>query len=857
MFKKEERYDFGEVGRYKFNQRVYGKLDAPANGSYEKLLNLNDVVAVLRQIISMNNDPKAKPDDIDHLGNRRIKAVGEMLQERLMVGMVRMRRAIQDRMSTCDPLTAVPAQLVAANVLLKPAKDFLMNSQMSQFMDQVNPLSQLEHKRTISSMGPGGLKRERAGFEVRDVHISHYGRLCPIQTPEGPNIGLVVRFAAYSRLNPFGFIETPYLRVDQGKITSAIVWLDAYEEEKYHIAHGSTVYDARGIIIEKEVKVRFNGEVKVVAPKAVDCIDVAPQQLLSMSAGLIPFLENTDPNRALMAANMQRQAVPCVLPQAPLVGTGFEERSASDSGQLLISGYDGEVVKADASEIVIAYSEAGKHKTQRYVLTKFSRSNQGTCIHQRPLVGVGDKVSRGQAIADGESTDHGVLSLGQNLLVAFLPWYGFNFEDAIVISERVLKEDRFTSITIKEVICEVRDTKLGPEITTFDIPNVSEGRLKDLDEDGVVRIGAEVEANDILVGKITPRGEAELSAEEKLLRAIFGEKAKEVKDTSLRLEHGRQGRVIGIKVFSRDKGDKLSPGVIKRIHVEVAELRKVTAGDKLAGRHGNKGVVSIVVPEEDMPYLADGTPVDVVLNPLGVVGRMNIGQILETHLGWAAHSLGYRAVTPVFTGAKEQEIKQELKTAGLPESGQTAVYDGKTGECIGERITVGYIYIMKLSHMVEDKIHMRATGPYTLITQQPLGGKARMGGQRFGEMEVWALEGYGAAHTLQEMLTIKSDDIFGRTSTMESLIKGEPIKKPNLPASFAVLVSELRALGFKVDLIGARYFKDRERKEPLALAISKEDLAAAPGETPLVESAGEESNSDDRRDDLSEKDQEE
>jgi DNA-directed RNA polymerase subunit beta len=848
MFKKEERYDFGEVGRFKFNQRLYGKMNLASDGSYAKLLSLEDVKAVIRQIIVMNNDPKARPDDIDHLGNRRIKAVGEMLQERLMVGMVRMRRAIQDRMSTCDPLVATPAQLVVTSALLKPVKDFLMNSQLSQFMDQVNPLSQLEHKRTISSMGPGGLKRERAGFEVRDVHISHYGRVCPIQTPEGANIGLVSRFAAYSRLNPFGFIETPYLKVEKGRVTSEIVWLDAYEEEKYRIAHGSTQYDHKGNISEKEVRVRFKGEIQVIQPKEVEYLDISPQQLVSISAGLIPFLENTDPNRALMAANMERQAVPCVLPQAPLVGTGFEERAAKDSGQLLLADRDGEVIKVDASQIVIAYPDSGKHKNHTYRLTTFSRSNQDSCIHQRPLVKVGDKIKRGQMIADGESTTNGVLSLGQNLLVAFLPWYGYNFDDAIIISERVLKEDRFTSVTIKEFICEVRDTKLGPEITTFDIPNVSEERLKDLDEEGIVRIGAEVEANDILVGKITPRGEAELSAEEKLLRAIFGEKAKEVKDTSLRLEHGRKGRVIGIKVFSRDKGDKLSPGVIKRIHVEIAELRKVSAGDKLAGRHGNKGVVSIVVPEEDMPYLSDGTPVDVVLNPLGVVGRMNIGQILETHLGWAAHSLGYRAITPVFAGAKESEIKQELKTAGLPQSGQTAVYDGKTGECLGEKITVGYIYIMKLSHMVEDKIHMRATGPYALITQQPLGGKARMGGQRFGEMEVWALEGYGAAHTLQEMLTIKSDDIFGRTSTMEALIKGEKIKKPNLPASFAVLVSELRALGFKVDLLGVQYVKrDQERTVTTPPVVTPEVAAELTESKQASESEEENTKSEDDR----------
>lgn len=811
IFKKSERYDLGEVGRHKMNQRLYGTKDVGAYTQADRLLSQKDIVSVIREIIRLNNDPDAIPDDMDHLGNRRVKSVGEILKERMLVGMGRMRRIIQDKMSMVDVATASPAALIVPRPLLSSIRDFLMTSQLSQYTDQVNPLAQLEHKRSISSMGPGGLKRERAGFEVRDVHTSHYGRICPIETPEGQNIGLVVRFACQSKVNRLGFIETPYMKVKNGKISSEVVLLDAYTEEKAKIAHGATPCDDAGNILKKDVTVRFQGGVMVVSVDEVEYIDVSPQQLVSVAAGLIPFLENTDVNRALMGSNMQRQGVPCVRPEAPLVGTGFEERAASDSNQMVSSEGDGVVIDVDASHVTVKYSGNGATGAKTYYVNKFYRTNQYTCINQRPVVLKNQHVNKGDVLIDGESMDHGVLSLGQNLLVAFLPWSGYNFEDAVILSERLMKQDRFTSTHIHEHSFDVRETKLGAEMTTPDIPNVAEEKLKDLDEDGIVHVGAEVEANDILVGKITPRGEAELTAEEKLLRAIFGEKAKEVKDTSLRLEHGRHGRVIGTKVFSRERGDKLPAGVLKRIQVEVAELRKVTVGDKFAGRHGNKGVVSLIAPEEDMPYLSDGRSVDVVLNPLGVVKRMNIGQILETHLGWAAHELGYRAITPVFNGATPEDIKQELKKAGLPESGQTKVYDGKSGDVLGEHITVGYIYMMKLDHMVEDKIHMRSVGPYSLITQQPLGGKARFGGQRFGEMEVWALEGYGAAHTLQEILTIKSDDMFGRAATYESLIKGEKIQKPNIPASFAVLVSELKAMGFAVDLRNAKYVFEKQR----------------------------------------------
>jgi len=663
-------------------------------------------------------------------------------------------------------------------------------------MDNENPLAELEHKRRLSATGPGGLTRERAGFEVRDVQPSHYGRICPIQTPEGPNIGLVNHLAGYARINSFGFIETPYFKVKDGKVTSEIHYLLAFEEEKYNIAHGGVPIDDNGRIIPKKVEARRRGEPAVVEREKIDFIDVSPEQPISIATSLIPFLQNDDANRALMGSNMQRQAVPLINPQMPLVMTGVERRVALDSGQELIASEDGVVEEVDANHIKIK-TKSGSYKN--YELRVFMRSNQYTCFHQRPVVKKGQKVKKGDILADGGAIDKGHLALGSNVLVAFLPFYGENFEDAIVISDRLVKEDVYSSIHIENFSCDVRETKLGPEITTYDIPNVGEEKLKDLDEEGIVRVGAEVGPNDILVGKISPKGKETLTAEERLLSAIFGEKAKDVKDTSLRMEHGKRGRVVRVKVFERGEAN-LEPGVIKRVEVEVAQLRKITSGDKLAGRHGNKGVVSKVLPPEEMPFLEDGTPVDIILSPLSVVSRMNLGQILETHLGWAAKKLGYHAITPALTGATEVDIKKELREAGLDEDGKVVLYDGQTGEPYPEKITVGWIYMMKLIHMVEDKVHMRAIGPYSLITQQPLGGKAQFGGQRFGEMEVWALEGYGAAYSLQEMLTIKSDDVGGRAAAYEAILKGEKISTPNLPASFNLLVNELKSLALGVEI---------------------------------------------------------
>ncbi len=791
MFKREDRFSLSEVGRFKFNERL---------GINEKvetqLVRLEDLILIVKEIIRLNNDPEALPDDIDSLSNRRVRSVGELLQSRMRVGFARMRRMIQDKMSLIEEGASVtPMQLINPKPLFSVVRDFLVSSQLSQFMDQVNPLSELEHKRRLSAMGPGGLSRERAGFEVRDVHTSHYGRICPIETPEGANIGLINHLATFARVNRLGFLETPYAKVKNGKVTGEIVWMTALMEKGYKIAEGGTPLDKNGRILSEEVEARIDGEPGMCRREEVDFIDVSPYQLVSTATCLIPFLEHDDANRALMGSNMQRQAVPSVRPQAPLVGTGLEEKAARDSGRMVLAKEDGEVLKVDASSIVVKT----KSGNDVYELNKFRRSNQYTTINQKPIVSVGQKVKKGQVLADGPCTDNGVLALGQNLLVAFVPAFGGNFEDAIVLSERVAIEDRFTSVYIEDFSCDVRDTKLGPEITTADIPNVSEEKLKNLDEEGIIRIGAEVKAGDILVGKISPKGETELTAEEKLLRSIFGEKARDVKDTSLYLPHGKSGRVVGIRIFSRDRGDKLEPGVIKRIQVEVAQLRKIRAGDKLAGRHGNKGVISQILPVEDMPYLPDGRPVDIVLNPLGVASRMNLGQILETHLGWAAKVLGYRAVTPIFCGATEEEIRQELKKAGLPEDGKTYLYDGRTGRRFEDKITVGYIYMLKLNHLVEDKIHMRSIGPYSLVTQQPLGGKAQFGGQRFGEMEVWALEGYGAAHTLQEMITIKSDDVLGRASAFESIVKGEDVKISNSPSAFNVLVSEINSLGLKIE----------------------------------------------------------
>ncbi|MEX2410362.1 MAG: DNA-directed RNA polymerase subunit beta [Candidatus Paceibacterota bacterium] len=788
MFKDGDRYDLGDVGRYKFNQRL--EIEDRKDG----VLTKEDLVEVIKGIIKLNNDPDGEPDDIDHLGNRRIRGVGELIQSRLRIGFARLRRSVQDSMSTIDRDNLQPTNLINYKILTSVVRSFFASSQLSQFMDQDNPLAELEHKRKLSAMGPGGLTKERAGFEVRDVHSSYYGRICPIKTPEGGNIGLVNSLANYTRVNDLGFLESPYFKIKKSLVTEEVVWLDAVEEEKYNIAQSDLELDNKNKIKDKEVPARIKGKPGECDVKDLDFIDVAPDQIISVSTSLIPFLEHDDAARALMGANMQGQAVPSITPRAPLVGTGQEEKVVKDSKQSVFSEVSGTVESVEGDKIIIKASG----KKHEYPLIKFRRSNNSTCISQRAMVKPGDKIKKGDLLADGSSADNGVLALGQNLLVAFMPWQGTNFEDAILVSERVARDDMFTSIHIETHTCSVRDTKLGPEITTPDIPNVSEDKLRNLDEDGIIRIGAEVKSNDILVGKITPKGESELTPEEKLLRAIFGEKASNIKDSSLTLPHGKQARVIGIKIFSREKGDKLEPGIIKKIQIEVAQLRKIKAGDKLAGRHGNKGVISQIRPVEDMPFLENGRPVDIVLNPLGVVSRMNLGQILETHLGLAADALGYRAVVPNFVGLNGEDVKEELKKAGFPENGKLNLVNGLTGEKFEKPVVVGYIYMLKLHHLIQDKIHMRSTGPYSLITQQPLGGKAQLGGQRFGEMEVWALEGYGAAHTLQEMLTIKSDDIIGRSAAFESIIRGQKIKKPTLPASFNLLVNEMKAIGLNV-----------------------------------------------------------
>ncbi len=800
MFSRFDRYDLSPVGRYKFNQRMaMAKKDS-------RVLDLDDLTAVVAEIVRLNNDQTADADDIDHLGNRRIRSVGELVQLRLRIGFARLKRGIQDKMSTLDRSTLQPAQLVNYKLLTSVVRDFFASSTLSQFMDQVNPLAELEHKRRVSSMGPGGLTRERAGFEVRDVHLSYYGRICPIQTPEGANIGIVNYFATCARINEFGFLESPYYRVKNGKATDDLVWLNAFDEEKYNITQADVRTDESGKFLDATVPARVKGDPSTCRATDVDFVDVSTNEMISVSTALIPFLEHNDANRVLMGSNMQRQAVPALAAEAPLVCTGEEEKAAVDSGQVIVSDVAGIVSEVDGRSITVKTEKGNKV----FNLYKFKRSNNSTCMSQRPVVAVGEKVKAGTVLADGPATENGVLALGKNLLVAFVPFYGANFEDAIVVSERVAREDLFTSVYIDTHTCLVKDTKLGPEITTPDIPNVSEEKLRNLDAEGIIRIGAEVRANDILVGKISPKGESELTSEERLLRAIFGEKARDIKDTSLTLPHGKEGRVIGIKIFSRDKGDKLDPGIIKKIQVEVAQLRKIKAGDKLAGRYGNKGVISQIRKVEDMPYLADGTPVDIVLNPLGVVSRMNLGQIMEVSLGLAAKKLGYRAVVKNFVGASDEDIKGELTAAGYEPTGKMQVMNGLTGQPFAEPITVGYMYIMKLNHLVEDKMHVRSTGPYSLITQQPLGGKANLGGQRFGEMEVWALEGYGAAHTLQEMLTIKSDDVLGRSAAFEAIIRGQEIRKPNVPASFNVLVSEMKSLGLDVSY---EYEKGREDEE--------------------------------------------
>ncbi len=754
----------------------------------------------MKEVIRLNNDPRAVADVIDHLGNRRVRTISELLSNKLRVGVARMSRIIKDRMSTLDFENLSPSQLINPRPFSAQVTQFFTASQFSQFMDNTNPLSELEHKRRLTATGPGGLTRERAGFDVRDVQPSHYGRICPIQTPEGPNVGLVTHLSLYARLNPYGFLDTPYYKVKDLKLTNEAFYMDANEEERYNIAPASVFLDAKDNIINERVEARIKGEPGEIEKEKIDYMDVSPQQFISVSTGLIPFLQNDDANRAQMGSNMQRQAIPLVNPETPYVGTGMEAWAARDSGQLIVSEEAGKVTKVDANIVEVKGTSSGKTKV--YPVRIFDRTNQYSCLHQRPVVNKGDVVKKGDALIEGGSISNERLSLGRNLLVSFVSWKGNTFEDAIVLSDKLVKEDVFTSVHIEDFFCDVRETKLGPELTTSDIPNVGEDKLKDLDDEGIVRVGAEVGPNDILVGKISPKGETDLSAEERLLRAIFGEKAKEVKDTSLRVEHGKRGRVTDVKVFSRSEGYSLEPGVIKKIRIRISEARKIQVGDKLAGRHGNKGIVAKILPVEEMPFLEDGTPVDIILNPLSVASRMNLGQILETHLGLAVQKLGYIAETPSLSGAVEEDIRNELKEAGYPEDGKLKLVDPETGEFLPERITVGYIYMIKLAHMVEDKIHMRSIGPYSLITQQPLGGKAQFGGQRFGEMEVWALEGYGAAYTLQEMLTIKSDDVSGRAATYEAILKGEKIKNPNIPASFNLLLSELKALSLNVIIKG-------------------------------------------------------
>jgi DNA-directed RNA polymerase subunit beta len=851
LFFNFRRYDLGRVGRYKFNKKLDGvaaRMDVELPRE-QRTITREDIAAIVAHLIESNRGLHAK-DDIDHLGNRRIRANGELIQNAFRIGLLRMERVVRERMTIQEIDKATPNALINIRPVVAAMKEFFGGSQLSQFMDQTNPLAELTSKRRLSALGPGGLSRERAGFDVRDVHHSHYGRICPIETPEGPNIGLIGSLATYGRINSYGFIETPYRKVKRtvahddpqlleleagadlagkdGKVivkkgepftaaaakelarqkslafpcrpvvTDEIEYLPADEEEEHVVAQANSPLDAEGHFTAERVPSRYRDTFPEARPDQIEYMDVSPKQVVSVATALIPFLEHDDANRALMGSNMQRQAVPLLEPESPIVGTGMEARAARDSGQVIIARRAGVVTSVTAERIQV---EADSGELDEYKLLKFVRSNQGTCINQRPIVTVGQRVEDGAAIADSSSTQGGELALGRNVLVAFMSWEGGNYEDAIVISERLVRDDLFTSIHIEKHEMESRDTKLGPEEITRDIPNVGEEALKDLDEEGIIYIGAEVRPGDILVGKITPKGETELTAEERLLRAIFGEKAREVKDSSLRLPHGERGKVVEIREFRREWNDDLQPGVNRMVRVSVAQKRKVSVGDKMAGRHGNKGVIAKVLPLEDMPYLPDGTPVDIVLNPLGVPSRMNIGQILETHLGWALGTMGYKAATPVFDGATEAQIGEALQAAGLPKDGKTTLRDGRTGEPFDRKITVGQIYMLKLHHLVEDKIHARSTGPYSLITQQPLGGKAQFGGQRFGEMEVWALEAYGAANILQELLTVKSDDVLGRVQTYEAIVKGEEIQPPRVPESFKVLIKELRSLGLNAEIL--------------------------------------------------------
>ena len=797
LFFNRHRYNLSGVGRWRIGQRLN-----QINPELEKMgqfLKLPDIIATIKEIIRLQKTPGSLPDNIDHLGNRRVRPINELLKTVFRRAMMRIARIARDRMSILKMEEIEPKSIINPRPLVSAVNEFFTQGQLSQFMDNENPLAEIEHKRRLSAMGPGGLARKRAGFEVRDVQSSHYGRICPIQTPEGQNVGLVTHMSIFSRINDLGFLETPYFKVKACKITNEICYLNAIEEERHIIAPATVEINDKNFIIDDLVEARIKGEPGIIESKKVEFIDVSCQQILSIASSLIPFLEHDDANRALMGSNMQRQAVPCLRPEIPLVATGYEKKIAEDSKQLLQAEEGGRVIEVDASHITIQTKDGGKIK---YSLYNFIRSNQYTCIHQKPKVNVGQVIKKGELLADGGCIFDGELALGKNLLAAFMSFEGWNYEDAIIISERLLKEDIFSSVHIEDFTCDVRDTKLGPEMTTSDIPNVSEAKLKDLDEDGIIRVGAEVGPDDILVGKISPKGEEEFSPEEILLRKIFGEKAKEIKDTSLRLPHGKRGKVISVKIFSREEGAKLEPGIIKRIQVEVAHTRRISVGDKLAGRHGNKGIIAKILPEEEMPFMEDGAVVDIILNPISIASRMNVGQVFEAALGLAAKKLNYQAITPPFDGATEEDIRNELKKAGLPENGRVVLFDGRSGEPFKEKIAVGYMYMLKLIHMVEDKIHMRSIGPYSLITQQPLGGKAQFGGQRFGEMEVWALEGYGAAHTLQEMLTIKSDDVPGRAAAYESIVKGKDIESPNIPSSFNILVSELKSLGLNLELKG-------------------------------------------------------
>jgi DNA-directed RNA polymerase subunit beta len=869
LFFDPKRYDLTKVGRYKLNQRL--GVDVPDD---VRVLTTQDILALVKKLVELPDmlgvDPESKDyaadaivlprdpvrgelDEYEHFGNRRLRTVGELIQEAFRVGLYRMERVVRERMTTEDVDTITPQTIINIRPVVAALKEFFGSSQLSQFMDQTNSLAGLTHRRRLSALGAGGLTRERAPIEVRDVHPTHYGRMCPIETPEGPNIGLIGSLASFATVSEFGFVQTPYRKVSNGKVSDEIVYLDAAEEAQYTIAQASALLDDKtGRFLDDQVLCRSReGEAVTAQPKDVDFMDVAPAQIVSVATALIPFLEHNDANRALMGANMQRQAVPLMITQSPLVGTGLEYRAAVDTGDVIVADEAGTVMDVDAEKIVVDTKD-GKHE---YPLTKFMRSNQGTLIHQKPIVGLGEKVRAEQVLADGSSTDMGELALGANLLVAFMPWEGYNFEDAIVISERLVKEDVLSSIHIHEYEIDARSTKLGDEEITRDIPNRSEESLKDLDERGVVRIGAEVGSGDLLVGKVTPKGETELTAEEKLIRAIFKEKAREVRDTSLKVPHGEGGKVIDVKTFSREAGDDLSPGVNELVRVYVAKKRKIAEGDKLAGRHGNKGVIAKIVPEEDMPFLEDGRPADVVLNPLGVPSRMNIGQILETHLGWAAahgvfHENGDSAngdpspiATPVFDGATEADVDQALvewtkqnpdspikfvvdekRPVGRHASGKVRLFDGRTGDAFSQKVTVGYMYILKLLHLVDDKIHARSTGPYSLVTQQPLGGKAQFGGQRFGEMEVWALEAYGAAYTLQEMLTIKSDDTVGRVKAYEAIVKGENIAEPSIPESFKVLLKEMQSLALDVNVLSDEGEKVEVREEDDELLRAAEEL---------------------------------